>query len=249
MRDQLLFAVAPYGAALLCVTVLAIRSTVRPRPSRRLATRRSSRGSAWRAAWLTSVGVIAFAHLMAVVSPDSVMLWDRRLTRLVLIEGAGVAFGFVALAGAIAAAVRHLRGVGRESAPPPAEVVAATLVVVGMLSGVGIALFYRWASNWSAVTLVPYLHSIARLDPSTNLVTHLPPLVKLHVIAAFLLLAIVPFTEMACAVLEPVGSLMHWIGAALAPAFRPGWRSIERWTGAQLRTALVIVTRHHDEEN
>ena len=63
-----------------------------------------------------------------------------------------------------------------------------------------------------AVTLTPYVASIARGSPAAALIEHLPPLARLHVSVTFAALAAFPFTRLAAA---PVVTLLR---AALACA-------------------------------
>jgi len=247
VSDQLLFGVAPYGAALVFVTALAVRCVLRSRQTDRDVTapwRVGAAGGAWRLA----LGVIALGHLAALVFPGFVLRWDLRLSRLVALEGVGFVAGSLAVAGAFVALVRLLRAASHDRLRLHADVVAATLLLVATTSGVGMALLYRWASAWSVVTLVPYLYSLARFEPSPNLVTHMPPLVKLHVLSAIALVTVFPFTATARVVLTPVDRLT---GGALAPMsrlFRPAWVAVEAWTAARLQ-ASVLFFRNREEEN
>jgi nitrate reductase gamma subunit len=247
MRDYLLFAVAPYVSALVFVTACVARFVLwRQRPNRepaRPAGRPGAGGIVWRAA----LAVVAIGHLLAFAFPGYLLVWNRGLVRLIVLEGSGLVIGVLAVAGLIGALVRPRQE--DHGARSLVEVVAATLVCLGMLSGLGIAVFYRWASSWSEVTLVPYLYSLVRLQPSTNLVTHLPVLVKLHVVAAFAVLAVFPFTNMARAVIEPVDQLTDWILAPASRAFRPAWLALRRWTAARVQTASALVLRDGEKEN
>src|SRR5207248_245905 len=116
--------------------------------------------------------------------PDAALRWDRDIFRLAVIEAARLAAGGVAVAAAVALFARLLAPEPRRTRSA-VDIVAATLLLVGVGSGLAVAILYRWASAWSAVTLAPYLLSLARFQPATELVTHLPVLVKLHVVSAF----------------------------------------------------------------
>ena len=248
MSDQLLFGVAPYGAALVAIAVCAVRCVLwRPQTNRHVTAtwRVGAAGGAWRLALV----VVAIGHLVALVFPDYVLRWSLRLLRLVVLEGLGVLAGSLVVAGALVALARLLRSADHDDPRSHAEVVAATLLLVVMTSGVGMALLYRWASAWSVVTLVPYLHSLARFEPLPNLVTHMPPLVKLHVLSAFALVAVFPFTAMARVVITPVGRLTGWTLAPMSRLFRPAWAAVETWTAARLQMASARFFRNREEEN
>jgi len=196
MRDYLLFAVLPYLGGLVFVGG-SVLSIARGRFDRRAAptTRRGRFDVAWRAAF----AAIAIAHVFTLMFPGAALRWDREFSRLMLFEGTRLAAGALAAAGAVAVLARRLHP-GHESPRRVADVVAATLLVTAAASGLGVAILYRWASAWSAVTLAPYLTSLARLDPSTELVTGLPVLVKLHVVSAIAVFMVFPFTSPARAI-------------------------------------------------
>jgi len=122
------------------------------------------------------------------------------------------------------------------------DVAALTLVAVSMLSGVLMAVLYRWASSWAEVTLVPYLYSLAYLDPATSLVTRLPMLVKLHVASAFALVALAPCTSVG-------GRAAAAIAGALRAFASPARQTIGRWTAARLQTASAVMFGNGEEEN
>jgi len=196
MRDHLLFAVFPYVGLVVFLAGWAL-----PFVRRRVAadavptTGRGRFDSAWRLA----LAVVAVGHVLTLAFPAAALQWDRVFVRLVLLEGTRIAAGGLAIAGAAAVLMRLLRsGPGRTFRA--VDVVAATLLVTATASGLAIAILYRWASAWSAVTLAPYLSSLARFDPSTDLVTHLPVLVKLHVVSAFAIVTVLPLTSPARAI-------------------------------------------------
>ena len=181
-----------------------------------------------------ALAVIVLGHVLAFVFPESLQQWNRQLVRLLVLEASGAIAAVVAILGLGVSGIRAARTRHRD-AQAPADIVASALVLTAMLSGLGVAVLYRWASIWSAVTIVPYLHSLAGLDPRISLVTSLPLLVKLHVASAFALVAILPFTEMALAAmvwidglarrtLAPLGTL----GAAGRPAIATPRRGVDR---------------------
>ncbi len=54
---------------------------------------------------------------------------------------------------------------------------------------------------------MPWLVSLARLDPQTQYVTSLPWVVKLHMLGGFLLIALFPFTRLVHVVAVPIAYL------------------------------------------
>ena len=250
MSDQLLFAVAPYMAAALFVLACTARYMLRRRPDRSAGgLSRRDGGNLVVAATYSAFAVIAGLHLLAFAVPKDVLLWNQDLRRLFLLEGAGMGAGSVALAGFLAIQVRQLRAPDGWSADSPADVVAGTLVFMITMAGIAVALTYRWASSWSAVTVVPYLHSLLRLRPSTAVVARLPFLVRLHLFGAFALLAIAPLSRIGGSVLLSVDRLLQWTLAPLSSVVRRAWDVIEARSAARVRAAYASLLRNDHQEN
>ncbi|HEX9135767.1 MAG TPA: respiratory nitrate reductase subunit gamma, partial [Nitrospirota bacterium] len=53
-----------------------------------------------------------------------------------------------------------------------------------------------WGSSWYAGVAAPYLWSILALSPDVALISNLPFLVQFHVVGAFVILALLPFTRL-----------------------------------------------------
>ena len=90
-------------------------------------------------------------------------------------------------------------------------VLAILLLQVG--SGIWVALSYRWGSAWFAAVLTPYLRSIFGLNPQIEAIAAMPFAIKLHLISAMVIVAIVPFTR-----------LVHF----LVPPINYSWRSYQQ---------------------
>src|SRR5262245_19111762 len=69
--------------------------------------------------------------------------------------------------------------------------------MVSLVSGLLVAVEYRWASSWGAVILAPYVSSLLRGDPVIDLASQMPFPAQLHVLASFATLAVIPFTRVA----------------------------------------------------
>jgi len=250
MRDYLVFAVAPYLAAFAFVPICAVRYLLwRARPHRDTPVR-PAHGSAGLAATAGQVAlvVVALGHLLAFAFPDYLLQWNRQIGRLIALEAFGAIAAIVAIVGLTVSGIRAVR-TGHRDAEAPLDIVARSLVLTAMLSGLAIAAMYRWASVWSAVTLLPYLHSLAGLDPRISLVTYLPPLVKLHVASAFAILAILPFTETARLVMVEIDGLARRTLAplgAIVAARRSGTAAGITVSVDALRTRVL---RNNAEEN
>jgi len=241
MRDRWLFAAAPYVAVAIAVVVMVLRVALtgadrdaRPRGP-------TTPGRVARISWIAAIALVALAHVAALAFPDAVLLWTRQALRLVALEVEGLAAGAVALAGTLAVLAKAMRR-RPITAGAALDIAVLTVAAVSMLSGVLTAVAYRWASAWAEVTLVPYLYSVAYLDPATSLVTRLPMLVKLHVASAFALVALAPCTSIG-------GRAAAGIARTLRAFATPARQTIGRWTSARLQTATAVMFGNGEEEN
>ena len=69
-------------------------------------------------------------------------------------------------------------------------------LLVQVVTGIGIAIFCSWGSSWFAASLTPWLWSLVKLSPDISYIAPMPLLVKLHVINAFLIILVFPFTRL-----------------------------------------------------
>jgi nitrate reductase gamma subunit len=222
MNDLFLFGVFPYVAVAVFVVGVAWRwrsdkANIGTRSSQFL----ESRLLFWASVpWHYAVLAILTAHLLAVLFPRA---WGALLgetTRLAIAEMSGLALGLWAVVSCTILIVRRLSNARLRATTSPMDwaVLAGLLLLVG--SGVVVAATLRWGSVWYLHTAVPWLRSLASLDPQTEYAALLPGVVKLHALTAFALLAISPFSK-----------LVH-VGAA---PFQYLWRppQVVRWNRAR----------------
>jgi len=209
--DRLLYAVLPYAAVALFAVVPVMRHLATPArraalAGERVAARRLYGGTQ---AWRWGLGLLALGHLAGIALAGRGRAW------LGWIEGAGFVAGVAALAGlglllgerrtASAGAGPHD---GEERRDGMAGTLLLLLVVLGIATGLTLAVQYGPGTSWYAVTLVPYLASLARLQPDVMLAAGLPPLAKLHLLGGFSALAVLPFTRLgAILVAAPLAGL------------------------------------------
>src|SRR5918911_1698885 len=157
MRDQLLFVVAPGLAALRCVTSLLMmyvtgrRGEARPPRS----TPDDEAGVVLPTWGRCAIGIVLIGHALAFAFPGTILRWDRQLLRLIVLESIGLTTATVALVSLFLTSVRHLR-----RHPSSFASISTTLLLLQVLSGLTIAVRYRWASSWAEVTLTPYVRSL-----------------------------------------------------------------------------------------
>jgi nitrate reductase gamma subunit len=227
MSDWMLFTVAPYAAALGFLMVSIFRLVVvEPPPINgdRAPSREHLRMRA-------VVGVCALAlvagHLLLVLAPDAVLRWNRHASRLLLLEASIFGSGVICSIAVIARLWRHLFERTRDADRSVADTVMLTLVAIEVVSGVALAVGYRWASSWSVVTLTPYAVSLVRFAPRLELVGATPFVVRLHVFCTFAIVALLPFTLVGSRALIAIKRAVDGVATPLSRAFGPVRARIE----------------------
>lgn len=157
-------------------------------------------------------------HLIAFLIPQSVLLWNSSPARLVILEITGFAFGLSALVGLVALMIRRTTNPRVLIVSNVMDFVIEGLLLAQILLGLWVALGYRWGSSWFAADLSPYLWSLFTLRPDIQAVAALPLVIQLHVIGAFLIFAVFPFTR-----------LIHVLVAPFHYIWRPYQRVIWYW--------------------
>ena len=199
---ELLFLVLPYAALAILLGGLGLRHALARRRPETIQTAGQDAWRWWRGtrAWRIGLAATAAGHLLVLVVPRAIVAWNGVPLRLYLLEASGFAFGVVALVG-VADRMRHHVSHSQESRSERlrdlADSALLSVTCVAIVSGLVIAVAYRWGSSWSVSTLVPYVTSLASGEPAPGLVQQLPFVVRLHVFSWFVVLALVPFTSLA----------------------------------------------------
>jgi nitrate reductase gamma subunit len=163
-----------------------------------------------------ALALLALGHIVAFLYPGAILSWNGSRDRLYLLEGLGIVVGVVALFNWGRLMLRQLEARHPSRLGDVADTIFVALVLVGLLTGLGTAIAYRWASSWSAATVTPYLGSLLSGNPQTAYATTLPFLVQLHVFAGFAALAAFPLTRLAPFVVVSVHRALMVLGRPLA---------------------------------
>jgi nitrate reductase gamma subunit len=191
MSDQALFTIAP----LVSLVVLLVGATLRMRHeiARRLVVRAATpRRTLTRLLPAIAFLAVLLGHVVMLAWPNDVSRWSRDLPRLMTIELAFLALGMVALAGVADAARRLLRR--SDGTAGLVDAACLGVLLLTMTSGIGIAVLYRWAAAWSAPTVTRYTRALVSLQPDLEPLAAMPYLVKLHIFASFVVVALIAFT-------------------------------------------------------
>lgn len=148
------------------------------------------------------ISVLA-GHMLAFLIPKGVLAWNSVPLRLYALEVTGLALGIMTLVGLAAAIVRR-------ATTPPLRIVTSRLdwlmfllLLTQVISGIAVAVMHPWGSSWFAAVMSPYLWSLLTFQPDTNYVIALPWMVKVHVLNAYLLLLVFPFSRLAHVLVAP----------------------------------------------
>lgn len=135
-------------------------------------------------------------HLIAFAIPRSILAWNQIPLRLYVLEISALIAGLLTLIGFVSLIVRRFADPKIRVVTSKADVVLYFLLLAQILSGVLIAIFHPWGSNWFAAVLSPYLWSLLKFQPDVSFVTSLPMLIKFHIVNAFVIIAFFPFTRL-----------------------------------------------------
>jgi len=154
--------------------------------------------------WHYGILVVLLGHLIGFLFPNEVLLFGSTPVRLFIIEVAALIFGLLTLFGLVNLLRRRLTHPRIKVVTTRMDLLVLVLLLVQVLTGVGTAITYRWGINWYAASMVPYLKSVFMLQPNLAYVATLPVMVKIHIINAFLIIAIIPFTRLLHFLVLPV---------------------------------------------
>src|SRR5262249_33120348 len=147
MRDQVLFIVAPYAVALAFLPVCLVRYALGRRGAGGAADPAADGRTPLVALWRWTIGLVLFGHLLLLTLPESVLVWNRDPRRLLALETASLALGIAALLSLSVLLFHRLRGRWPRPTWSALDIVAGTLVVIAVTTGVALAVLYRWASS------------------------------------------------------------------------------------------------------
>lgn len=216
--NQLLFVVFPYVAISLAIVVSVVRwrrhpFSVSAMSSQLLESRKLFWGSV---SFHWGVSLVLVGHLAALIVPSGFELWNGAPLRLYLLEATGLALGLWALFGLGVLIYRRLSSRRIQAVTSKMDAVVLGLLLVQVVTGIWIALGYRWGSLWGTSVFVPYVRSLLVFQPRPDLVAPLPFVLQLHAFSFFVFMALFPFSR-----------LVHIVTLPLRYLTRP-WQKVVR---------------------
>jgi nitrate reductase gamma subunit len=151
--------------------------------------------------------VVFLGHVTAFMFPRETLLWNSEPVRLIILEVSAFIFGLSVLFGLIMLFVRRITNARLRVVTTKMDIFIELFLIVEVILGCWIALGYRWGSSWFAADLSPYLWSIVKLSPQIDAVSAMPVVIKIHIIIAFSIVLIFPFTRLVHFLVMP----LHYI--------------------------------------
>ncbi|HEC28778.1 MAG TPA: respiratory nitrate reductase subunit gamma [Gammaproteobacteria bacterium] len=140
--------------------------------------------------------LLFLGHLFVFLFPEKVLELNSDPMRLILHEGIGFTFGISALLGLTVLFIRRITNDRLKMVTNRMDIVIVLILLLQIFLGCWIALGYRWGSSWFAADLSPYLWSLVTFSPSIEAVSAMPVVIKLHIVGAFTILLLIPFTRL-----------------------------------------------------
>lgn len=136
-----------------------------------------------------------FGHLIAFLIPSSVLAWNEVPVRMYILEITAFAFGLIVLFSLVLLIIRRFKTKRLHVVTTHMDMFVYLILMVQVVTGLWTAFFFRWGSSWFALVLTPYLKSIFVFNPDAAAVTQLPLMVQIHIVGAFVLVGMIPFTR------------------------------------------------------
>jgi len=148
--------------------------------------------------------VLLTGHLLCFLFPSAVLAWNAAPARLFAFELASFAAGLLMLAGLLILLFRRLASSKLRAVTTPMDYAVLLVLISQVTLGILTALLYRWGSSWFAGLLSPYLASLFKLSPVIGGVANMKPIIQAHVLLAFVLAALIPFSRLAHILVFPL---------------------------------------------
>lgn len=198
MLNNFIFIVLPYAALALIICVTPYRYFSNRLTWSAYSTQFLERKTLFWGAnpWHYGIIPVLAAHLLGVIFPGPLKAFLGNERNLLVFESIGLALGLFAVFGCLVLMLRRVNTPLLKRVTFASDWVLLYLLLAQTLSGVYVATFMRWGSQWYLHTAVPYLWSLLTFNPQIEYVTDFPLVFKLHAAGAFVIVALLPFTKL-----------------------------------------------------
>lgn len=209
MLNTFIFVVLPYMALALLVFVTPYRYVTNRLTWSAYSTQFLERKALFWGInpWHYGIIPILAAHVAGIIAPGTMKSFLANQDTLIILENLGLGLGLFALFGCLVLLPRRINAPLLKRVTFASDYILLILLAVQAATGVYISLFMRWGSQWYLHTAVPYLWSLAALNPRVDYMADFPMILKLHAAGAFLIVALLPFTKLVHLLFLPIGFL------------------------------------------
>ena len=198
MIDAFLFIGLPYTVTFLFVigSILRIRNygySVTSHSSQFLESNNLFWGSRF---FHSGIILIILGHIIGFLLPKFVIWFTTNPIGLFIIELSAFAFAIISLIGILILIFRRIFVKRLYSVTSIMDIVVYVVLATQIITGLLIAYQLSWGSVWYASSMVPYLKSLCMFSPDMSVISSMTLLVKMHVITAFTLIGLIPFTRL-----------------------------------------------------
>ena len=146
---------------------------------------------------------VLLAHFIWFLVPETVLWWNSIPVRLYVMEFGMFIFGLMTFIGLLNIILRRRNNALAKIVTSKADWVVLGFLTVQVVTGLYTAYFYRWGSSWFAASLTPYLWSVIKFSPDLTYITAMPFMVKAHIVSAYSIILLFPFTRLVHALVVP----------------------------------------------
>lgn len=146
--------------------------------------------------WHIGIGIIILGHFLALFTPKLLQSLVSNIIILYTFESIGLIAALFAFAGLAILFVRRLLNSQVQAVTSTMDLIILTLLTIQVLLGILTATLYRWGASWSPQTMAPYVWSILSFHPDTSYIQGMPHIIKTHIILAWIIILLVPFTRL-----------------------------------------------------
>ncbi len=150
---------------------------------------------------------VLLGHLVALVLPASIETWNQVPLRLYALEITGLALAAWAMFGLGMLVYRRVTVGMIRVVTTKMDLVVLGLLTAQVVTGILIAVLYRFGAAWGTSVFVPYVQSLFLLDPRPELVAPLPFILQFHAALFFVFLVVFPFSRLVHIITLPLGYL------------------------------------------
>lgn len=197
MLNNFLFIGLPYTALFIMLFGSIIRYRLRGYQVSSLASQFLEGKNLFYGSLPFHIGIVFlfFGHLTAFLFPSSVIAWNHQPVRLIILEITAFSFALAVLTGLTLLVIRRLTNKRIQIVTSKMDVVVFLILLTQVISGLIIAYYHRWGSTWFATIMTPYLKSIFTFTPDPRIIENMPFVIKLHIVTAFTIVGLIPFTR------------------------------------------------------